>query len=318
MLLKWPLLSVIALVGLTLFGVWIFLKRKKYLRFDPFATPSKNDLVYIVGFAAFVVSTAILAGRPQRILEYSKQGMYSDIYILLDVSGSMELTDSSGRSRLTVAKEALIHLLESLPKDRFRVGFIVFAHYPLLQIPLTTDYMVIKERIKLADPDVLPLIPEEKSGGTDIAKAIVLATIKLANLKPPEYTPEEEKKLRPRAIILITDGQQTVKSEYSLEEAAELASKYKIEIYPIIVNEVENRIALEQAEMLAQKTGGRFYYVDRSDKFSEVVDDIAKLEKEKIRVPPKKIYVDSPEPLIFVWFLSLLILLRFKLKILSL
>lgn len=318
MLLKWPLLSAIVLLGLILLGVFVSFKRKEYLRFDPFVSFSKRDLVYAGVFVVFIISTLILAGRPQKVFKYSKQGMYSDIYILLDVSGSMDLTDSSGRSRLTVAKEALIHLLESLPRDRFRVGFIVFAHYPLLQIPLTTDYMVIKERIKLADPDTLPLILEEKSGGTDIAKAIILATIKLANLKPPEYKPDSENKLKPRAIILITDGQQTVNSEYSLEEAAELASKYKIKIYPIIVNEVENKTALAQAEMLALKTDGHFYYVDQSDKFLEVIDDIVKLEKEKVRVPAKKIYVDFPEPLMIVWLLSVLMLLWLKLKLLSL
>src|ERR1700712_374901 len=69
----------------------------------------------------------------------SRRGV--DVMILLDVSKSMLATDVKP-SRLDKAKQLLYRLVERLPDDR--VGLILFAGRPYMQMPLTTDHGAAK------------------------------------------------------------------------------------------------------------------------------------------------------------------------------
>ena len=67
--------------------------------------------------------------------EVSTRGV--DLFVLLDVSRSM-LAEDVAPNRLERAKRDIQDLLERLPGDR--VGLIVFAGAPVVQVPLTTDH----------------------------------------------------------------------------------------------------------------------------------------------------------------------------------
>ncbi len=319
MRLKWPALGGVILVLMVASIVWLFVRRKKYFGFDPFVTIGRvlaaENIILFISFATFIFFTTILAARPQKLYRLTENKSLSDVYILLDVSGSMNILTGAGNTRLDIAKRALMRLLGSLPRERFRIGFIIFIDYPLLQIPLTRDYELIKERIKLADQMDLPLLPDSKTGGTDIAQAIMYAVVKLAQLQPPDYTVSKAPKNKRGAIIVITDGEQTVTSKYTLDEAASLAAKYHVKVYPIIVNSLKAHSAIEQAQQVATITAGKAFFVDRSEEFLKVVDEIANLEKKRIKTPSKNLYYDSPEAFMLGWFLSLIILMAFKIRL---
>lgn len=319
MRLRWPLLGGLFLAGILFLFLWMFTRRKKYFRFDPFVTVSSffslENIVLFISFMIFILVSAILAARPQKMYKLNENKSLSDIYILLDVSGSMNILTEGGNTRLDIAKHALLRLLDNLPRDRFRVGFVIFIDYPLLQIPLTRDYDLIKERIKLSNQMDLPLLPDMKTGGTDIAQAIMYAVVKLAKLQPPDYTVSKAPKDKRGAIIVITDGEQTVTSNYTLDEAAQLAAKYNVKVYPIIVNNLQSHLALEQADQVASVTKGKAFYVDKSEKFLKVIDEISNLEKKRVKVPSKEIYNDVPEFFMLVWFLSLIVLIIYKIKL---
>src|SRR5204863_1206494 len=133
-----------------------------------------------------------------------------DVFVLLDVSKSM-LTEDVRPNRLAQAKYACEDLLNKLQGDR--VGLIAFAGTAFVQCPLTVDYEAFRLTLKDANPGIIP------RGGTDIGAAIRTA------LKAFEAGEG-----RDRAIVLITDGEQT---ESDALAAAEEAAKDGVHIYAI-------------------------------------------------------------------------------------
>src|ERR1039458_7081543 len=139
-----------------------------------------------------------------------------DVAVLLDVSKSM-LTEDVRPNRLEQAKYAVQDLLEKLRGDR--IGLIAFAGTAFVQCPLTVDYEAFRLTLKDADPRIIP------RGGTAIGVAIRTA------LKAFEAGEG-----RDRAIVLITDGEET---EGDALAAADEAAKAGGKIYVIGVGRSE-------------------------------------------------------------------------------
>jgi len=142
-----------------------------------------------------------------------------DIAVLLDVSKSM-LTEDVRPSRLVQAKYAVQDLLENLRGDR--IGLVAFAGTAFVQCPLTVDYEAFRLTLKDADPRIIP------RGGTAIGTAIRTA------LKAFEAGEG-----RDRAIVLITDGEQT---ESDALAAADEAAQAGVKIYAIGVGTTEGEL----------------------------------------------------------------------------
>jgi Ca-activated chloride channel family protein len=222
----WLLALVPALV---LFLVWAFRARRRALeRFA--AQPLAQRLAESVRpvarrwKAALIVATALCAvlaltqprwGFEWREVKY--RGV--DIAVLLDVSKSM-LTEDVRPSRLVQAKYAVQDLLENLRGDR--IGLVAFAGTAFMQCPLTVDYEAFRLTLKDADPRVIP------RGGTAIGTAIRTA------LKAFEAGEGRE-----RAIVLITDGEQT---ESDALDAADEAAQAGVKIYAIGVGTTEGEL----------------------------------------------------------------------------
>lgn len=94
------------------------------------------------------------------------EGMSLDIYVLLDVSRSMDAEDIAP-SRLRKAKRSVQHLMELLSGDR--LGVIGFAGSSALLVPLTSDYEIVRSVLQNVDTSVIP------TQGTDIGGALELA-----------------------------------------------------------------------------------------------------------------------------------------------
>lgn len=119
------------------------------------------------------------------------------IIILLDVSASMAVTDSSlQKSRLDYAKEIADAIVAGLNGEA--IALYTFTSKTLQQSPLTNDYIFI--RLTLNET----LINEGGIPGTDISDAITQMRV---DYFPPMATKAEKSKLK--TLILLSDGEDT-------------------------------------------------------------------------------------------------------------
>lgn len=112
-----------------------------------------------------------------------------DIFLLIDISKSMDATDIQP-SRIEKAKFEINKLITQFPRDR--VGLIVFSQDALLLSPLTFDRSALNLFIPKISTALLP------GGGTDFNPALELALTKLSKTKT---------KTQAKVIILISDGE---------------------------------------------------------------------------------------------------------------
>ena len=146
--------------------------------------PTLKFIFFIVAYTLLIIGMA----DPQvgnHIDEVKKKG--ADIMIVLDVSNSM-LSQDYAPSRLENAKRALAQLIDNLHEDR--IGIIVFAGEPYVQMPITTDYSAAKIFLNTINTGMVPV------QGTAIGAAIDLG------VKSFDYKDGTGK-----AIILMTDGE---------------------------------------------------------------------------------------------------------------
>ena len=139
--------------------------------------------VLMVAFTMLIVAIA----RPRfgiDIEEVSGRGV--DLFVVLDVSRSM-LAEDVKPNRLERAKSDVLDLMTKLEGDR--VGLIVFAGAPVVQVPLTTDQGFYRMMLDDIDTNSAP------RGGTSIGDAIRKALESM-----------EARANRDQAIVLITDG----------------------------------------------------------------------------------------------------------------
>jgi Ca-activated chloride channel family protein len=112
-----------------------------------------------------------------------------DIFLLIDVSKSMDATDVQP-SRIEKAKFEISRFTNHFDKDR--VGIIVFSEDAFVLSPLTFDRNAIDLFIPKISTNLLP------SGGTNFNPALELALDKLLKTK---YSNQS------KAIVLISDGE---------------------------------------------------------------------------------------------------------------
>lgn len=114
-----------------------------------------------------------------------------DLIVALDVSASM-LAEDVAPDRLERAKLALSRLADERRGDR--IGLVVFAGDAFLQCPLTTDRSAFRLFLDAASPSLIA------TPGTDFARALFIA-------EQAFTTDEEERAPRPRAVLVVSDGE---------------------------------------------------------------------------------------------------------------
>ncbi len=113
-----------------------------------------------------------------------------DVYVLLDVSRSMDATDMSP-SRLERAKFTIRQLADTLQGDRF--GLILFATKPFVLTPLTNDHQAFNQLLDGIHTDMVP------TTGTDLCAAIALASRK--------FLTDPSAEQNAKALVLVSDGE---------------------------------------------------------------------------------------------------------------
>jgi len=219
----WLLLSLQPIVLLILSRV------TKKLRNDKFAEPhllpwvmidnkntntrnrSKSSLLHI----SWLVFAIAMAGP--RIVEKivsSDTSSYTSIMVLFDVSRSMSARDIHP-SRLERSKLELYDLIER--SQQARIGIIVYASKPHLLSPLTSDKNVLRHYISSINTPLLP------TRGSDLKSALLFSARTLA-----------DNTTKPKAILLISDGENTHKTIEPFNETLSLIKNRNISVYSLI------------------------------------------------------------------------------------
>ena len=234
-------------------------------------------------FCCAVALVVLAAARPQfgsKLREEKAQGI--EMMLTVDVSNSM-LAEDFEPNRLERTKYAINRLFDGLKQDR--VGLIVFAGEPRVQLPITSDYRMAKAFARRIDPSQVSV------QGTAIGKALEQALL--------SFSGETDEK-RSRAIILITDGEN---HDDDAVAVAKRAAEQGIRIYTIGIGTPEGApieidgefIRDEQGEMvvsklnekmlaqIADETGGAYVRATKQDiGLDEIVRSINEMEQSEL------------------------------------
>lgn len=233
-------------------------------------------VLFSLAFAFLVIGLA----RPQigaKLSEHKSRG--AEVMIVLDVSNSM-LAEDYSPNRLERAKLAISRIVDRLQDDR--IGLIVFAGTPFVQLPITTDYVSAKMFLGSISTESVPV------QGTAIGDAILTAV--------RGFSTDSEKS---RAIIVITDGEN---HEDDPVEAARQAAELGIKVYVIGVgsaqgqpipmggdllkdkdgNIVVTRLDEETLQSIAKAGGGAYVHAGNEEfGLNPIIEDIRRMEAEE-------------------------------------
>ena len=287
----WLLLFVPALVAL----YWLAARnrRRRLARFGrpgileelmPEVSTGRMAFRFIL-FCAAVTLVILAAARPQfgsKLREEKAQGI--EMMLVVDVSNSM-LAEDFEPNRLERTKYAIGKLFEGLQQDR--VGLVVFAGEPKVQLPITSDYRMARAFARRIDPSLVSV------QGTAIGKALEQALLSFSG---------DTEESHGRVIILITDGENHDDDAIAV---AERAAQMGVKIFTIGIGTPEGApiqiggefikdekgdmvVSKLNEEMLAQIadiTGGAYV---RSSKQSigldEIVKSINEMEQSELSV----------------------------------
>lgn len=237
-------------------------------------------------FILFLAAVALLifaAARPQlgsKLREEKAQGV--EMMLAVDVSNSM-LAEDFEPNRLERTKYAVNKLFDGLRQDR--VGLVVFAGEPKVQLPITSDYRMAKAFARRIDPSQVSV------QGTAIGKALEQALLAFSG---------DGEQTHGRVIILITDGENHDDDALAV---AERAKELGIRIYTIGIgtpegapieiggeflkdetgNMVVSKLNEEMLARIAEITGGAYVRATKqSIGLDEIVESINALEQTEL------------------------------------
>ncbi|MFT5578117.1 MAG: Ca-activated chloride channel family protein [Paraglaciecola psychrophila] len=203
-------------------------------------------------------------------VERNKAGR--DLLVAVDLSGSMaakdfvantDTGDNGAIDRLTALKQVLIDFVAEREHDR--LGLIVFADAPYLQVPLSEDKATW---LRLLAETQIGMAGQSTAFGDAIGLAIKLF---------------EGSDRSTKTLIVLTDGNDTGSMVPPLQ-AAIIAARAGITIYPIAIGDPqtqgEERLDIETLQQVATISGGQFFQAMDSTQLSAAHDSINQLEVE--------------------------------------
>lgn len=228
-------------------------------------------------FLAWVFLVTALA-RPQwtgELTPLPTQGR--DIFLAVDISGSMNTDDMFIERDAVTRLEALKHVVEPFILSRVgdRIGLILFGTHAYVYVPLTFDVHTVNELLQDSSSGIA-------GGQTAIGDTIGLAVKRLM-----------ERPIDHRILILMTDGSHN-EGFLSPEEATRLAQEANVRIHTIGIGSDSNaqmRFGFRQTfrmrgppmntkalEEISEKTGGLFFRANDTQGLERIYAHIATLE----------------------------------------
>lgn len=230
---------------------------------------TKNILVLIL---RVLILICVIIAASGAVFWYEGRVNQNDFVIALDVSASMAAQDVKP-SRIEAAKEAAIDFVNDL-KTKSEIGMVSFAGTTFIDtVPIDNKESLRKT---IGNVDI------SKTGGTDIAGAIITSTNLLLNSE------------KGKTIVLITDGSNTVGAfiEDSIKNGVDYASKNHVVVHTIGVGseagpigylpEYYNVSAVYNENILKEisnSTGGEFFKALNKDELAQAYRDISEAAK---------------------------------------
>ena len=299
---------------------------KKSLEQNALKVPFYNNLIHLFANSKTLESTKslswykyillimwlllITAGSGINILgkEININRSGRDLYMLIDLSGSMNIADMtvpnnpSYYKRIDIVKYIAEKFINNRKGDQ--IGLTLFGSHAYIQAPLTYD---VKTVANILDDATVGLAGSQ----TAIGDAIGITVKQLINSKAKD-----------KAMILLTDGDNNSGTLTPLE-AAKLAQKAHIKIYAIglggeaIKNggQILNPSSDEDFKTLkeiANLTGGQFYRATDANTLVNIYNQINQLEP--VKTDDIKIKLKTP---VYPWILGVMLIMSFVLIILK-
>ncbi|MDX9924450.1 MAG: VWA domain-containing protein [Ignavibacteriaceae bacterium] len=258
----------------------------KYSSFDLFGEAKESikermaHLPFILRMIALSLFLIAMA-RPQSFS--SGENVYTegiDIAMVLDISGSM-LAEDFKPNRLEAAKNVIDKFVKGRTSDK--IGLVIFAGESFTQVPLTIDYMVLRNLLK----EVYSGMVED---GTAIGNAIANGVNRL-----------KTSKAKSKVMILLTDGVNN-SGEIDPMTAAQIAQKFGIRIYTVGVGSMGQapypfntpfgrRYQMVPVEIdenllknISKQTGGNYFRATGNKSLENIYNEIDRLEKTRVEV----------------------------------
>jgi Ca-activated chloride channel family protein len=248
--------------------------------------------------------------RPSSVsISSDKSVQARDIFLALDVSGSMQADDLKP-SRVEAAKQTLKAFLDRLDGDR--VGLVVFAGKAFVQCPLTLDHNVVKYFIDQVQLGTVNL------DGTAVGDGLLVA---LARLGQETHSGQ--------VVVLATDGRSNTGQDPRM--AAQLATAAGVKLYTIGMGRKGGAVMryrdpfgrvfeqrMEEPDeatlsAMAQATGGRYFRATDTGSLGAIYGQIAQLERRDIKVHSHRDVDEHFYP--FLWAGAVLLLLEALLRL---
>lgn len=245
----------------------------------------RRHLPALLLLAALTTLVFALA-RPERTVAQPKR--QATVMLVTDISGSMSATDVKP-DRLAAAQKAARTFISKVP-DTFRIGFVTFNQYAEVRLPPTTDRYQLEPVIRGLIADGGTAMGDGLARGVDAVEAQLRAQRETADRRPPA------------AIILLSDGKNTVGEAEPLDVARE-ARRLRIPIYAVALGtplgsiEVTDQFGLTQTiavppdpetlKQIARITGGRFFDAEDAEQLESIYETLGTrigFEREKREV----------------------------------
>ncbi len=270
----------------------------------PEVSQGRIVLKFIVFCSAFSL-LVLAAAQPQfgsKLREERSQGI--EMMLVVDVSNSM-LAEDFEPNRLERTKYAIGKLFEGLQQDR--VGLVVFAGEPKVQLPITSDYRMAKAFARRIDPSLVSV------QGTAVGKALEQALLAF---------PGDDGEAHSRVVVLITDGEN---HEDDALAVARRAAEAGVRIYTIGIGTPEgapieidgefirdekgdmvvSKLNEEMLSQIADLTGGAYVRATKqSIGLDEIVKSIAAMEQSERAALRFEEYDEQ-----YQWFVAVALLL---------
>lgn len=254
-------------------------------------------LLYVLGLVLVTVALA----RPQTVLSKSqRKADVISIYMVTDISGSMEALDMSDfagntilkeRTRLDAVKDAFAEFVRKRPDDL--VGLITFGGFASTRSPLTPDREAL---IHLLQGIQVPRPAQDGSGMVDQEELMTAIGDGLATACARMEKAETKSKI----IVLLSDGESNT-GAVKPDEAAKVAKKMGIRVYTIGVGGTGETLVRArdrfgrstimpamlsmdegQLKRIAEATGGTYFNVRNPRGMEKALEEINKLEKTSV------------------------------------
>ncbi len=307
--LKWPWLAVLlAAAVLALLLLWLrrpgrpreallVAHTERLKRIPRYRRLARGQLmltgVRTVAALALAAGAVLLAARPVRVEVTQPDLRARDIELCLDVSSSM---DKWNRQIV----EEFGRLVDKL--DGERIGLTIFDASAVTVFPLTDDYEFIADRLDEARAafgsaqyeyfvGTTPLSRVDGFMVPDPSRASQIGDGLASCLQRFEETDGD----RGRAVVLASDNDPVGPPLFTLEEAAQQATRQHVVVYgvgpPSLAEHADRTAGFEAA---TADTGGSVAIV-QEDSVNEIVAGIQRLERARIDRQPRPTELDAPE-----------------------